>query len=99
MNSSKLSLVPLQLASLCLDCEMIAPAHGRCIACGSVALLTIARTLSRPGAIQLPRGDNLAVDHIAASQVARYGETSSRAHKIQATVWADWGNKLAGGPG
>jgi hypothetical protein len=74
MKSSKLSLIPLQLASLCLDCDMITPAHGRCVACGSVALLNVARTLSRPGAIHLPRVDNQAVAHIAYSRVARYGD-------------------------
>jgi hypothetical protein len=59
-NSPKPSLIPLQLASLCLDCEMITSAHGRCIACGSVALLNIAKTLSHPHNVQLPRSANLA---------------------------------------
>jgi hypothetical protein len=46
MNISKLSLVPLQHASLCMDCEMITAAHTHCCACGSVALLNLARTLN-----------------------------------------------------
>lgn len=46
MNVSKLSLVPLQHASLCMDCEMITAAHTRCCACGSAALLNLARTLN-----------------------------------------------------
>jgi hypothetical protein len=46
MNTSKLSLVPLGQASLCLDCEMITSAHTHCFACGSVALLNLARTLN-----------------------------------------------------
>jgi hypothetical protein len=46
MNTSKLSLVPLGQASLCLDCDMITSAHTHCFACGSVALLNLARTLN-----------------------------------------------------
>jgi hypothetical protein len=46
MNSSKLGLVPLQQASLCMDCEMITAAHTHCCACGSAALLSLARTLN-----------------------------------------------------
>src|SRR5580698_8026169 len=64
-NSPKPSLIPLQFASLCLNCEMITPALGRCIACGSVALLNIAKTLSHAHAIKLPRNDDLAVTAIA----------------------------------
>jgi|ERR1700722_8622562 hypothetical protein len=45
MNSSKFSFVPLQQASLCLDCDMITCAHTHCSACGSIALLNLARTL------------------------------------------------------
>jgi hypothetical protein len=45
MNTSKLSLVPLQQASLCLDCDMISAAHTHCFGCGSAALLNLARTL------------------------------------------------------
>jgi len=48
MNSSSSSVVPLQFASLCLDCEMITAAGGRCAACGSSALMNVARTLSGP---------------------------------------------------
>ncbi len=55
MKSSGLSLIPLPLASLCLDCEMITAAHGRCVACGSSALLNVARTLSRPGRMKFLR--------------------------------------------
>jgi hypothetical protein len=46
MNTSELSLVPLQQATLCLDCEMITAAHTRCFACGSVALMSLARALN-----------------------------------------------------
>jgi hypothetical protein len=46
MNSSKLSSVPLQFASLCLDCEFITCANGRCLSCGSSALLSLARMLN-----------------------------------------------------
>jgi hypothetical protein len=74
MNSSKLSVVPLKLASLCLDCEAITAAQGRCVACGSVALLNIARTLSRPSAIQIPQVNNLAVAHAPSRRAVRYGD-------------------------
>jgi hypothetical protein len=46
MNLTKLSLIPLQQASLCLDCETITAAHTHCFACGSAALLNLARTLN-----------------------------------------------------
>jgi hypothetical protein len=46
MNITELSLVPLQHASLCLDCDMITAAHTHCCACGSAALLNLARTLN-----------------------------------------------------
>lgn len=49
MNSDSPSLVPLRHASLCLDCDVISAAQTNCIACGSSALLSIARTLGRPG--------------------------------------------------
>lgn len=74
MNSSGSSLVPLQLASLCLDCEMITPTRGRCTACGSVALLNVARMLSRPGAIQFSSGRNQTAPHVPSSRFAGYGD-------------------------
>jgi hypothetical protein len=46
MNTSELALVPLQQASLCLDCDMITAAQTHCFACGSVALMNLARTLN-----------------------------------------------------
>jgi hypothetical protein len=46
MNVSELNLVPLQHASLCMDCEMITAAHTHCCACGSAALLNLAKTLN-----------------------------------------------------
>lgn len=48
MNMSNLNLVPLRHASLCLDCETITTGHTNCLACGSRALLNVARTLNRP---------------------------------------------------
>lgn len=48
MNTADLNLVPLKLATLCLDCETITAGHMHCHACGSRALLNIARALSRP---------------------------------------------------
>lgn len=46
MTTSELSLVPLREASLCVDCEMITASQTRCLACGSVALMSLARTLN-----------------------------------------------------
>jgi hypothetical protein len=46
MNASELGLVPLKQASLCLDCDMISSGHTYCFACGSTALLNLARTLN-----------------------------------------------------
>jgi hypothetical protein len=48
MNISQLSLVPLRQASLCVDCDMITSSHTHCLACGSAALLSLARTLNGP---------------------------------------------------
>jgi len=47
VNITNVSLVPLQHASLCLDCETITTAHTNCMACGSRALLNLARILSQ----------------------------------------------------
>lgn len=46
MNTSELSLVPLQHASLCMDCEMITASQAHCVACGSAALMSLARALN-----------------------------------------------------
>jgi hypothetical protein len=57
MNTSEFSLVPLQKASLCLDCDMITATHTHCLACGSAALMYLARTLNGGGcADSMPRG-------------------------------------------
>jgi hypothetical protein len=74
VNASKLSLVPLQMASLCLDCEMITATNGRCVACGSVALLSVARTLSRPGRIELGETDHPAASRMATNRSPQYGD-------------------------
>jgi hypothetical protein len=47
VNTSNLNLVPLRQAHLCLDCENITAAHTNCHACGSRALLNVARALDR----------------------------------------------------
>jgi hypothetical protein len=73
MNSSAESLIPLQAANLCLDCETITAAHARCVACGSVALLNVARALSRPGAHQFSGGDRRPMK-IVPAQVVRSGD-------------------------
>jgi hypothetical protein len=46
MKTSELDLVPLRQASLCLDCDMITAAHTHCLACGSIALMSLAKTLN-----------------------------------------------------
>jgi hypothetical protein len=48
VNTSNISLIPLRQASLCLDCETITTGHTTCHACGSGALLNVARALDRP---------------------------------------------------
>jgi hypothetical protein len=45
-------VIGLQEASLCLDCEAISGALNQCLACGSHALLSIARALNQTGAKQ-----------------------------------------------
>lgn len=49
MSVYDFGIVPLQQASLCLDCEVITAAQTHCTACGSRALLGIAGILSRRG--------------------------------------------------
>ena len=46
MNTSKLNHVPLGQASLCMDCDTITASHTRCLICGSVALLNVAKALN-----------------------------------------------------
>jgi hypothetical protein len=46
MNLSKLDSVPLRQASLCLDCDMITAAHTCCCACGSRAIMSLAKILN-----------------------------------------------------
>ena len=47
MKNSKQSLIPLQRASLYLDCEIITPAQKSCLACGSAALIECCPGLER----------------------------------------------------
>jgi hypothetical protein len=49
VNVSDMSFVPLQQANLCLDCETISAAPSTCLACGSRAILNIARALNKLG--------------------------------------------------
>jgi hypothetical protein len=48
VNHLNFSAVPLVQANLCLDCEAITAANTNCLACGSRALLNVARVLSQP---------------------------------------------------
>lgn len=61
MNTSNLSLVPLRQASLCLDCETIMTARTNCHACGSRALLNVARALDREHPSQVECSVNTAI--------------------------------------
>jgi hypothetical protein len=84
MSTSTNCLVPLQQASLCMDCETITAAHTNCLACGSKALLNIARVLNNrrlaglaladtPGVLQMsmPRARQRAVFHRAETNLDR----------------------------
>jgi hypothetical protein len=73
MTTSKVSLVPLRLASLCLDCDMITPAQRRCMACGSAALMNLARTLSQTQIKPESRRDAPVLTHVATRRVG-YGD-------------------------
>jgi hypothetical protein len=88
MNTSTLSLVPLQQASLCLDCDMITPAHTHCSACGSAALLNLARTLN---------GGEYA-RQIAATHAAVTSISERRMFEMPALVnpQSQWPRRLAG---
>jgi hypothetical protein len=74
MNTSNLSLVPLQQASLCLDCETITAAQTNCHACGSRALLNIARALDQPGYLTSLRSDNTVIHAALSKQTPRLGD-------------------------
>jgi len=74
MNTSNLSLVPLRQASLCLDCETITAAQSRCRACGSRALLNVARVLDQFGYRSTPRPDNAAIRAVPPTQTPRPGD-------------------------
>lgn len=50
MKTTNVSLVPLQQASLCMDCETITAGYTHCLGCGSRALLNLARVLSQSAA-------------------------------------------------
>ena len=54
MSVYDFGIVPLQQASLCLDCEVITAAQRHCAACGSRALLGIEGVLSRGGSTDSP---------------------------------------------
>jgi hypothetical protein len=74
MNTSNVGLVPLQQASLCLDYEAIAASHAKCPACGSGALLNVARALSRPDYAGLLCPTNLAIAEIPRKRINRYSD-------------------------
>ena len=74
MNTSTPDLVPLQQASLCLDCETITAAHSNCHACGSRALLNIARALDHPGYRTSFRSNNAVIPPVLPKHVPRMGD-------------------------
>ncbi len=61
VDTSNLSLVPLRQASLCLDCETITTSSTNCQACGSQALLSVARALNPPRPSELAFSGRAAV--------------------------------------
>ena len=69
MNTSHLSLVPLRQASLCLDCETIMTTQTNCHACGSRALLNVARALNRPHLSDLVCSGRRSVVQMSLAQV------------------------------
>jgi hypothetical protein len=74
MEPSNLSLVPLQQASLCLDCETITAAQTKCHACGSRALLNLARALDEPGYLHSFRPDTAVIHAALAKHAPRLGD-------------------------
>lgn len=74
MNTSNLSLVPLHQASLCLDCETITAAQSNCHACGSRALLSIARVLNQPGYRAFFHREQTAIARISPMHPPRRGD-------------------------
>jgi hypothetical protein len=71
MSTSNLSLVPLQQASLCLDCETITTAQTNCHRCGSRALLNLARALDQPCYRTLFRPDHAGIAAMAHKRIPR----------------------------
>jgi hypothetical protein len=65
MNFATTCLVPLQQASLCIDCETITATHTNCLACGSKALLNIATVLNNRRLSVLSPGDRPTVLQIS----------------------------------
>lgn len=74
MNDSTPNLVPLQQASLCLDCETITAAHSNCHACGSRALLNIARALDQPGYRTPFRSNKAVMPAVLPEQIPRMAD-------------------------
>jgi len=93
MTPSKHDLVPLRRASLCLDCETITAAHTNCLACGSQALLNIARALSHqrtPGFVSSETTRGLRV----AARPMHYSESFAR---VDSNLHAGLGRRNSGG--
>jgi len=62
MKPTNRNFVPLNQASLCLDCEMVTAAPNCCPACGSGALMSISRALSRPDCTSFLTIDNTIIN-------------------------------------
>jgi hypothetical protein len=73
MTRANLSLIPLSVANLCLDCEMITATRDRCVSCGSAALLNLAKTLSRNDSVEL-RAAGPEFAPVTLGAPARYGD-------------------------
>ena len=66
MNAmTKHSMIPLNHAVLCLDCNCISDANRDCPACSSRALMNVSAILDRPASSATPRLHVAARQHTA----------------------------------
>lgn len=52
---STVDLIPRNVAVLCVNCDQISASTGACIACGSEALLSVARIVDGPNVVRQTR--------------------------------------------
>ena len=80
-----LSLIPLRQASLCLDCETITTARTDCHACGSRALLNVARALDRqrPSDLVCSRKNTIRQPDISCQDTLNLGRRRPNMHPVK----------------